>query len=76
MYSQFKIAILFDLPSEDDLRKFNLIKVLLAPLGYKEVIYYEIISKESYFEKNICLNFYRMYSQMDQKFKLLYTWQF
>ena len=33
------------------MRQFNLIKVLLALPGCKEVIYYEGASKESYFEK-------------------------
>ena len=51
VHSQSQRAILFDLLSETNLRQFNSIKVLLAPLGYKEVIYYEGASKESYFEK-------------------------
>ena len=54
VYSQLQRAILFDLPSETNLRQFNPIKVLLALPGYKEVIYYEGASKESYFEKRIC----------------------
>ena len=51
VYSQLQRAILFDLPSETNLRQFNPIKILLAPPGYKEVIYHEGASKESYFEK-------------------------
>ena len=51
VYSQLQRAILFDLPSETNLRQFNLIKVLLALPGCKEFIYYEGASKESYFEK-------------------------
>ena len=45
VYSQSERAILFDLPSETNLRQFNLTKVLLALPGCKEVIYYEGASK-------------------------------
>ena len=45
VHSQLQRAILFDLPSETNLRQFNPIKLLLALPGCKEVIYHEGVSK-------------------------------
>ena len=51
LHSYTQRAILFDLPSQDDLDQFKKIKVLLSPPGCKEVIYYPNATKRSYLEK-------------------------
>ena len=44
-------AILYELPSQEALDNFASIKVLLAPPGCKEVLFYEDVSKEYYLNK-------------------------
>ena len=51
LHSYTQKAILFDLPSQDDLDQFKKIKVLLSPPGCKEVIYYPNATKRSYLDK-------------------------
>lgn len=47
-FSQSQMALLYDLPDQDDLQNFKPIRVLLAPPGIKSVKYEEGKSKESY----------------------------
>ena len=43
-------AILFDLPDQDALNNFRLIKVLLAPPGCKDISYSTDDTKQSFFD--------------------------
>ena len=50
-FSQSQLAILFDLPSQDDLNNWRKIKVLVAPPGLKDFVFDHDASKESYLEQ-------------------------
>ena len=50
-YSEAQIAILFDLPNQDDLDKSKKIKVLKTRTGLHNIIFYYSSSKEYYFSK-------------------------
>ena len=50
-FSNTQTAILYDLPSEDDLLNWKKIKVLKTPLGIREVVYDPEMTKEEYLEK-------------------------
>ena len=47
-FSQAQMALLFDLPNQEDLDNWRPINVLLAPPGLKEIIFDEQKSKEEY----------------------------
>ena len=50
-FSNTQTAILYDLPSEDDLSNWKKIKVLKTPIGLKEIIYDSNISKATYIDQ-------------------------
>ena len=50
-FSQSQKALLFEMPSQDDLNQWKKIKVLLAPPGCKEVLYDPNASKEQYLDE-------------------------
>ena len=51
IYSQAQMAILFDLPNQDDLDKNKKIKVLKAPTGLHDITFDHSSSKEYYLSK-------------------------
>ena len=44
------MALLFDLPSQDQLNNWQKIRVLIAPPGTKEIIYKDTMTKESFLQ--------------------------
>jgi predicted GIY-YIG superfamily endonuclease len=50
-FSQSQMAILFDLPTQEQVDNWQPVKVLLAPPGTKEVMFDEERSKQSYLEE-------------------------
>ena len=56
-FSQSQLAILFDLPSEEDLENWRKIKILVAPLGLKEIEFREEDRKEVYLNKGFVERF-------------------
>ena len=51
VFSNTQTAILFELPSEEDLSNWKKIKVLKTPLGLREIEFDPLLSKEVYLEK-------------------------
>ena len=49
-YSQLQIALLFDMPSEEDLTNQHKIKILIALNGLKEVVFDNNKTKEEYID--------------------------
>ena len=47
-FSQSQMALLFDLPSQEQLNNWQKIKVLIAPPGTKEIIYDDTMTKQSF----------------------------
>ena len=49
-FSHSQAVLLFELPTQDDLDNWQKIKVLVAPLGIKDIEYDNTMSKEAYIE--------------------------
>ena len=49
-FSQSQMALLFDLPSQHQLKNWQKIRVLIAPPGTKEIIYDDAMTKESFLQ--------------------------
>ena len=50
-FSNTQTAILFELPSQEDLSNWRKIKVLKTPLGLREIVFDPLLSKEAYLER-------------------------
>ena len=49
-FSQSQMALLFELPSQDQLNNWQKVKVLIAPPGTKEIIYHDTMTKQSFID--------------------------
>ena len=47
-FSQSQMALLFDLPSQEQLNNWQKIKILVAPPGTREILYDETMTKQSF----------------------------
>lgn len=60
IFNNSQLALLYEMPSQEDLDQWKNIKILLAPLGTKQVIFDETWEKQDYFdlgykEVNMCV---------------------